>query len=83
MKTTTSKAPYIKTTVELPEGLMRRVKLRSVMQNQKLKETLAEVIEKGLGETHTPKKLPPPLEPLSGGQFSSEDIDRWIEEGRH
>lgn len=79
---TAIKTTYVKTTIELPETLMRRVKLRSVLQNQKLKETMAEVIESGLAETPKPKKLPPPLKPHSGGQFSSEEIDRWIKEGR-
>ena len=36
---------YMKTTLELPDELMRRVKLRAVHRNQKLKEAVAQLLE--------------------------------------
>lgn len=38
----------MKTTVELPDDLLRRVKIRAVEENKKLKDMLAELLRRGL-----------------------------------
>lgn len=38
----------MKTTLELPDELMRRVKLRAVHRNQKLKDAVAQLLEAGI-----------------------------------
>ena len=38
----------MKTTLELPDDLVREIKLRAVHRGQKLKETVAELLQKGL-----------------------------------
>jgi plasmid stability protein len=38
----------MKTTVDLPDNLFRQIKLRAVKSGQKLKETIAELLRKGL-----------------------------------
>ncbi len=38
----------MKTTLELPEDLMRAVKMRAVERNRKLKDTIAELLRRGL-----------------------------------
>lgn len=38
----------MKTTLELPDVLMRRIKIRAAEQNRKLKDTVAELLERGL-----------------------------------
>ena len=38
----------MKTTVELPDDLMREVKLRAVYEGRKLKDIVAELLQKGL-----------------------------------
>lgn len=38
----------MKTTVELPDELLRRVKIRAVVENKKLKDMLAELLRRGL-----------------------------------
>jgi hypothetical protein len=38
----------MKTTLELPDELMRRVKLRAMHRNQKLKEVIAQLLELGM-----------------------------------
>jgi hypothetical protein len=54
----------MKTTLELPDELMRRVKLRAVYRNQKLKDVVAQLLEAGIAAlpaaeppTHPPKPL--------------------------
>ena len=38
----------MKTTLELPDELMRAVKLRAVRENRKLKDAIADLLRKGL-----------------------------------
>lgn len=75
---------YIKTTVELPEELMRFLQMRSVQRGQTLQETIAEVIKNGLFDTgdRTPVKLRPPIKSLDGRPFTLEEVQRAKEEGR-
>jgi hypothetical protein len=46
----------MKTTLELPDDLMRRVKLRALQRNQKLKEAVAQLIEAGMDESAQPQQ---------------------------
>jgi hypothetical protein len=38
----------MKTTIELPDGLVREIKIRAVSRRQRLKDTVAELLRKGL-----------------------------------
>ena len=40
----------MKTTLELPDDLMREVKLRAVEENRKLKDTIADLLRRGLAQ---------------------------------
>ena len=40
----------MKTTLELPEDLMRAIKLRAVMENRKLKDAIADLLRLGLSQ---------------------------------
>jgi len=74
----------MKTTVELPDGLMRRVKILAARQDRKLKEVMAEAIRQGLdAESLKPKsrRAPRPVR-LKGGSFTIDDIETAIRHGR-
>ncbi|HXY42491.1 MAG TPA: antitoxin [Vicinamibacteria bacterium] len=40
----------MKTTLELPDDLMREVKIRAVRENRKLKDAVAELLRRGLSQ---------------------------------
>lgn len=40
----------MKTTLDLPDELMREVKIRAVQENRKLKDTIAELLRRGLAQ---------------------------------
>lgn len=40
----------MKTTLDLPDDLMRAVKLRAVEDNRKLKDTIADLLRRGLAQ---------------------------------
>jgi plasmid stability protein len=40
----------MKTTLDLPDDLMRAVKIRAVEENRKLKDTIAELLRRGLAQ---------------------------------
>lgn len=41
---------YMKTTLDLPDELMRTVKVRAAQEDRKLKDLIAELLERGLAE---------------------------------
>jgi plasmid stability protein len=41
----------MKTTLDLPDELMREVKIRAVKENRKLKDEVAELLRRGLGHS--------------------------------
>ena len=43
----------MKTTLDLPDGLMRAVKIRAVNENRKLKDALADLLRQGLAAEST------------------------------
>lgn len=75
----------MKTTLDLPDGLMRRVKLRAVHRNQKLKDAIAQLLEAGMaaeGRADRPPAAPVPAK-LKGGRLQTiDDIESAIGAGR-
>ncbi|HXV64870.1 MAG TPA: antitoxin [Vicinamibacteria bacterium] len=47
----------MKTTLELPDDLMRAIKLRAVKQNLKLKDAIADLLRKGLARDRKPTSV--------------------------
>ena len=45
----------MKTTLDLPDGLVREIKLRAVNRRQKLKDAVAELLRKGLAAASDPE----------------------------
>jgi plasmid stability protein len=52
----------MRTTLDLPDPLMRRVKIRAASEGRKLKEIISELLEKGLNA--------PPSQTLPEGELS-------------
>lgn len=50
----------MKTTIDLPDELVREVKLRAVLQRQTVKDLVAEYIRQGLGMASPMRPGPPP-----------------------
>ncbi len=50
----------MKTTLDLPDPLMRRIKIRAAFEGRKLKEIIADLLEKGMDS--------PPAETLPEGE---------------
>ena len=70
----------VKTTLELPDGLMQRVKLRAVHLNQKLKDAIAQLLELGMAASPDPDKSPRAPKPvrLKGGRLDVDAIEAAI-----
>ena len=52
----------MKTTLDLPDDLMREVRIRAVHEHKKLKDAIAEFIRKGMGVGKArPPKIPKPI----------------------
>jgi plasmid stability protein len=73
----------MKTTLDLPDELMREVKIRAVHEHKKLKDTIAELLQKGIAadKAHRPK-IPKPVKLRGGFIPTTEDIEAAIAEGR-
>jgi hypothetical protein len=71
----------MKTTLDLPDDLVKRVKIRAVHEHKKLKHAIAELIERGLNQ---PKqaKIPKPIKLRGGFVPTTDDIEAAIAEGR-
>jgi len=75
----------MKTTLELPDSLMQRVKLHAVHRNQKLKDAIAQLLELGMAATSQAVKSRSPPKPvrLAGrGPLTIQDIESAIASGR-
>jgi hypothetical protein len=72
----------MKTTLELPDELMRAVKIRAVHEQKKLKDAIAEFIRKGMaaGKSRA-AKTPKPVK-LRGGPITTKEIEAAIAWGR-
>lgn len=46
----------MKTTLDLPDDLMRAVKIRAVNENRKLKDAIADLLKRGLSQESSPPK---------------------------
>ena len=74
----------MKTTLDIPDDLMRAVKIRAAKDNRRLKDVLAEVISRGLSVSPAPAQargLPKPVR-LKGGLMTIDDIESAIASGR-
>ena len=72
----------MKTTLDLPDALMREVKIRAVHERKKLKDAIAEFIRKGMAAGRKgPPKAPKPVK-LRGGPITTEEIEAAIAWGR-
>ena len=75
----------MKTTLELPDGLLQRIKLRAVHRKRKLKDEIAALLEAGLAQApaaEAPRKAPKPVRLRGGRPLSAQDIESAIEAGR-
>ena len=48
----------MKTTVELPDDLIRQLKVKAAREDRKLKDLMTELLRKGLEEETKPEKMP-------------------------
>jgi hypothetical protein len=72
----------MKTTLDLPDDLMRAVKIRAVHEQKKLKDAIAELIRKGMAAGRKrPPKTPKPVK-LRGGPITTKEIEAAIAWGR-
>ena len=73
----------MKTTLDLPDELMRKVKIRAVHEHKKLKDTIAELLQKGIaaGKPRRPR-LPKPVKLRGGFKPTTEEIEAAIAWGR-
>jgi plasmid stability protein len=72
----------MKTTLDLPEDLMRAVKIRAVHEHKKLKDTIAELLRRGMAASRAKReKLPKPVK-LRGGPLTTDEIEAAINWGR-
>jgi hypothetical protein len=75
----------MKTTLELPDALMQRVKLRAVQRRQKLKDAIAQLLELGMAaspELETPRRPPKPVRLKGGALLTAQSIEAAIDAGR-
>jgi hypothetical protein len=69
--------------LDLPDELMRKVKIRAVHEHKKLKDTIAELIQKGMAASSTRRpKIPKPIKLRGGFKPTTEDIEAAIAWGR-
>ena len=74
-----------KTTLELPDELFQKVKLRAVQRRQKLKDAIAQLLELGMAaspEAERHAKLPKAVRLKGVGPVSVDEIEAAIAAGR-
>jgi plasmid stability protein len=49
----------VKTTLDLPDELMRAIKIRAAQQDRKIKDVVAELLRRGLSQTAGGPTIPP------------------------
>jgi plasmid stability protein len=75
----------MKTTMDLPDELMRSIKLRAAHSNRKLREVFVELLQRGLatqGPATAARLVPAPFRFRTGQTMTVEEIDDAIETGR-
>jgi hypothetical protein len=74
---------FMKTTLDLPDELMREVKIRAIHERKKLKDAIADFIRRGMAASKTrPAKAPKPVKLRGGFTPTTEDIEAAIAWGR-
>lgn len=76
---------FMKTTLDLPDELARRIKIRAAARNQKLKDTIAQLLELGLAsapEQDWRTRVPKPIRLKKHGPLTIDDIEAAIAVGR-
>jgi hypothetical protein len=69
----------MKTTLDLPDELMREVKIRAVHERKKLRVMIVELLQKGIAATEAQGgKIPKPIKLRGGFIPSTEDIEAAI-----
>lgn len=71
----------MKTTLDLPDELARRVKMWAVEHDEKLKDTIAHLLELGLANVSEDKvsaRAPEPIRLKAHGLLTIEDIEAAI-----
>ena len=77
------KSPPTKTTLDLPDELMREVKIRAVHQQKKPRVMIVDLLQKGIAATGAQRrKIPKPAKLRGGFIPSTEDIEAAITRGR-
>jgi hypothetical protein len=75
----------MKTTLEMPDELMRRVKMRAVQRNQRLKDVVAQLLEAGMAaapDDAPPTRVPKPVRLRRRRLLTIDDIESAIAAGR-
>jgi hypothetical protein len=75
----------MKTTLEIPDDLMQRVKLRAVHRRQKLKDVITQLLELGMSAAPAvdkPQRPPRPVRLKGRGLLGIDDIEAAISAGR-
>ena len=75
----------MKTTLELPDELARRIKVRAAERDQRLKDTIAQLLELGLANAsnkQAPVGAPKPIKLKNRKPLTTDDIEAAIVAGR-
>lgn len=75
----------MKTTLELPDELLQRIKLRAVHRKRKLKDEIAHLLEAGMAqapEARAPRKAPKPVRLRGRRPLTLRAIEAAIAAGR-
>ncbi len=75
----------MKTTLEIPDKLMQRIKLRAVRRNLKLKDAVAQLLEIGLSasaDAEQSRAAPKPVRLKGVGPIDIQSIEAAISAGR-
>lgn len=78
-------AGAVKTTLQIPDALMKRVKLRAVERGQKLKDAITQLLELGMARSPVadePRRAPKPVRLKGGARITLRDIESAIGSGR-
>jgi plasmid stability protein len=75
----------MKTTFDLPDELVRRIKIEAARSDRKLKDLVAQLLEAGLRASRddgSAAALPKPVKRLRGGPLTADAIEAAIAAGR-
>jgi hypothetical protein len=72
----------MKTTVEIPDELLRRIRIRAIHDNKKLKDEITTLLERGMARDSSFEHVEIPFQLKGEFQPTAEDIRRAIDMGR-